>query len=110
MTTISKDNKFFTLINIFVVEPKDQLQLVELLIKATNDSIRHAQGFISASLHRSIDGTKVTIYAQWQSIENYQRMRSNPATSPYLEQALAIARFEPGLYEVIETFNPEEDR
>ena len=78
MTTISKDNKFFTLINIFVVEPLDQQQLVELLIKATNDSIRHAQGFISASLHRSLDGTKVTMYAQWQSIENYQKMRSNP--------------------------------
>ena len=73
MTTISKDNKFLTLINIFVVEPPDQQQLVELLIKATNDSIRYAQGFISASLHRSIDDTKVTIYAQWQSIENYHR-------------------------------------
>ena len=109
MTTISKDNKFLTLINIFVVDPVNQQQLVELLIKATNDNIRHVEGFISASLHRSIDGTKVTMYAQWQSIENYQKMRSNPVTSPYLEQALAIARFEPGIYEVIETFNSKED-
>ena len=108
MITISKDNKFLTLINVFIVEPQDQQQLVELLIKATNDSIRHAQGFISASLHRSLDGTKVTMYAQWQDIEDYQRMRSNPTTSPYLGQALAIARFEPGMYEVVETFNSEE--
>ena len=110
MTTISKDNKFLTLINIFVVEPLDQQQLVELLIKATNDSIRHAQGFISASLHSSLDGTKVTMYAQWQGIEDYQRMRSNPTTSPYLEHALIIARFEPGMYEVAETFNSAKDR
>ncbi len=73
MTTISKDNKIFTLLNIFVVEPLNQQQLVELLIKDTNKSIRHSEGFISVSLHRSIDGTKVTIYAQWQSIENYHR-------------------------------------
>src|SRR5437867_1272001 len=110
MITISKDNKFLTLINVFIVESQDQQPLVELLIKATNDSIRHAQGFISASLHSSLDCTKVTMYAQWQSIENYQRMRSNPTTSPYLEMALTIARFDPGMYEVVETFNLEEGR
>jgi len=46
MTIISKDNKFLTLINIFVVEPLAQQQFVELLIKATNDSIRHVKSFI----------------------------------------------------------------
>jgi hypothetical protein len=50
------------------------------------------------------------MYAQWESFENYQRMRSNPVTSPFLDQALAIARFEPGMYEVVETFNSEEGR
>ena len=105
MTIISKENKFLTLINVFIVEPQNQQQLIELLTIATKDSIRHTRGFVSSSLHRGIDGTKVIMYAQWRSIEDYQRMRNNPSASPYLEKALAIARFEPGMYEVVETFN-----
>jgi len=44
------------------------------------------------------------MYAQWRSVEDYQAMRENPAPLPYLQQALAIARFEPGMYEVVEIF------
>lgn len=106
MTTISKDNKVLTLINTFTVEPGKQQELVELLTQATASSVRHVPGFLSASLHRSLDGTKVVMYAQWRSLEDYQAMRRNPSASPYLEQALAIAQFEPGTYEVVETFAP----
>ena len=43
--------------------------------------------------------------AQWRGVEDYQAMRENPAPLPYLQQALAIARFEPGMYEVVEIFS-----
>src|SRR5258706_11706348 len=104
-TMISARRKLVTLINVFTVKPANQRQLLELLARATETSVRHAQGFISASLHRSLDGTKVTMYAQWRSIEDYQAMRENPAPLPYLQQALAFAKFEPGMYEVVETFS-----
>ena len=106
MTTISADNNFLTLINIFTVDPSNQLKLVDLLMLATESSVCKATGFISSSLHRSIDGTKVTMYAQWRSMEDYQAMRNNPEASPYLQQALEIAKFEPGMYEVVKTFLP----
>jgi quinol monooxygenase YgiN len=105
MTTISLSPKLVTLINVFTVEPANQQQLLELLARATETSVRHAPGFISSSLHRGLDGTKVTMYAQWRSVEDYQAMRANPAPLPYLQQALAIARFEPGMYEVVEIFS-----
>jgi len=106
MPTISKENHFLTLINVFTVEPPNQQKLIELLTLATDSSVRKIEGFLSASLHRSIDGSKVTMYAQWQSMEHYQKMRSNPTASPYLEQALEIAKFDPGVYEVAEVFLP----
>jgi quinol monooxygenase YgiN len=105
MTTISPGRKLLTLINVFTVEPANQQQLVELLASATETSVRHAPGFISSSLHRGLDGTKVTMYAQWRSVEDYQAMRANPAPLPYLQQALAIAKFDPGMYEVVETYS-----
>jgi quinol monooxygenase YgiN len=106
MPTISKDSKLFTLINIFTVEPAKQRELVDLLIGATQTTVRQVTGFVSASLHRSLDGTKVAMYAQWRSVEDYQAMRRDPVASPYLDQALALAKFEPGMYEVVETFTP----
>jgi len=105
MTSISPSRKLVTLINVFTVEPANQQRLVELLARVTETLVRHEPGFVSASLHRSLDGTKVTMYAQWRSIEDYQAMRANPAPLPYLQQALAIAQFDPGMYEVVETYS-----
>ena len=107
ITKISPENQFLTLINVFTVEPANQQQLVDLLIAATEESVTKITGFISSSLHKSLDGTKVTMYAQWRSAADYQNMRNNPTASPYLEQALKIATFEPGMYEVVKTFLPE---
>jgi quinol monooxygenase YgiN len=106
MTTISTENNYLTLINVFTVDPSNQQQLVELLTMATEGSVNKITGFISSSLHRSIDGKKVTMYAQWRSLKDYQNMRNNPQASPFLEQALKIATFEPGMYEVVRTFLP----
>ena len=105
MTTISPSRKLVTLINVFTVEPANQRRLVELLARATETSVRHEPSFVSASLHRSLDGRKVTMYAQWRSLEDYQAMRANPAPLPYLQQAIAIAQFDPGVYEVVETYS-----
>jgi hypothetical protein len=106
MTTISKDANLITFINVFTVDPANQSRLVELLIEATDASVRRARGFVSSSLHRSLDGTKVTMYAQWRSLEDYEAMRKDPGPLPYFQEALTIAEFEPGMYEVVESFAP----
>ena len=99
-------DKPVTLINIFKVQPNEQQRLIELLTQATENSVRHAPGFVSARLHRSIDGTKVTMYAQWRSSRDYEAMRADPAPLPYLNEALKIASFEPGMYEIVQEFQP----
>ena len=92
------------LINVFTVDSANQQRLIEILTAATETSVSRAKGFISATLHRSMDGTKVTMYAQWQTLADYQAMREDPAPRRFFEQALSIARFEPGLYEIVRTF------
>ncbi len=42
MTTISKDAELVTFINVFTVEPANQKRLVELLMRVTGASVRHA--------------------------------------------------------------------
>ena len=94
------------LINVFTVEPADQQRLIDLLIRATDGLVDHAPGFLSSTLHRSLDGTRVTMYARWRSADDYQAMRQDPRPLPFLQEALTFARFEPGLYEIVRTFEP----
>ena len=86
MTKISAESGVITLINVFIVEPANQQRLIELLTEATEVSVCRALGFVSASLHRSTDGTKVTMYAQWRSIDHYQAMRQDPVPLPFLKK------------------------
>ena len=99
-------DEMVVLINVFKVEPENQQRLIDLLTCATDQSVSSAPGFVSATLHRSLDGTKVTMYARWRSAEAYEAMRGTPGPRPFLEQALTIAKFEPGMYEVARTFTP----
>jgi len=53
---ISPSRNVVTIINVFTVEPANQQQLVELLARATETSVRHAPGFISGC-HRGNVGS-----------------------------------------------------
>jgi quinol monooxygenase YgiN len=101
MDTISKDNDVVTLTNVFTFAPEDQQRLVDVLVDATQAVMRKQQGFISANFHRSLDGTWVTNYAQWQSREAFEAMLGDREASGHMGEAARIAeRFEPHLYEV----------
>ncbi|MDF2618357.1 MAG: Antibiotic biosynthesis monooxygenase [Xanthobacteraceae bacterium] len=95
------------LINVFTVAPANQQRLIEILTAATEGSVNRAEGFISATLHRSLDGTKVTMYAQWRRLEDYEAMRRAPGPLPFFEEALSIATFDPGIYQVVRSFTPD---
>lgn len=102
----SADNDGVVLINVFTVEPENQKRLVDLLVRATDGNVNRAPGFVSATLHRSVDGARVTMYARWRSAGAYEAMRRNPGPQPFLEEALTFAHFEPGMYEIVRTFSP----
>jgi hypothetical protein len=46
------------------------------------------------------------MYGQWRSMADYEAMRRDPRPVPHFEQALAIATFEPGSYEVVADLAP----
>jgi heme-degrading monooxygenase HmoA len=101
MVTIAKDKDVVTLINVFTVAPEDQQRLVDVLVDATQAVMRKQPGFISANIHRSLDGTRVTNYAQWRSREAFEAMLRDREASEHMGEAAKIAEgFEPHLYEV----------
>jgi quinol monooxygenase YgiN len=103
MATIEKGRKLMTLVNVFTVSPDKQAELAELLVKATDETMRHLPGFISASIHRSLDGTKVINYAQWRSQADFAALKDNPKARPHMQAAAALAKFEPIVCEVVDS-------
>jgi len=101
MTQIAQDQPVVTLINVFTVTPGDQLKLVEVLIEATDQVMCKQPGFVSANIHRSLDGTRVTNYAQWRSRADYEAIFRDPEVTPHLEKCQQLATFAAAIYEVV---------
>ena len=105
MSNIEKCSGVFTLVNVFTVAPDRQGELVALLVDATEQTMRHLPGFVSANIHRSLDGKKVVNYAQWESAAAFEAMRNNPLAIPHMRAASALAQAEPIPCEVAESIS-----
>lgn len=105
LTAISKNADVVTLINVFIVEPENQQLLIDLLVEATEEVMHKVPGFISANIHKSLDGTHVTNYAQWRSLEEFRAIFKNPDVLAHMPAIGKIAKSDPTLYEVCYTKN-----
>ncbi len=104
-TTISKETQYYTLINIFTMEPIQQQTVVDLLTEITSTRVARQPGFVSSSLHKSHDGKRVLMYAQWRSQKDYEAMRGGSDSKEALEKLMSIATFQMGSFDVVETFS-----
>lgn len=92
-----------TVINVFTVEPDNQRQVVDLLTTATEAVMSRQPGYLSARVHRGLDGTKVAVYAQWRSREDFAALAKNPEAAAHMRRVRTLATFEPVLYEIVLT-------
>jgi quinol monooxygenase YgiN len=102
MPTISTANPVVTLVNVFRLhDPGDQQRLVDLLVQATEDTMKFQPGYVSANIHRSFDGTHVVNYAQWRSQADFERMRQNADAQGHMRRAFELADVEWHMYAVV---------
>jgi antibiotic biosynthesis monooxygenase (ABM) superfamily enzyme len=64
-STIRAGDQVVALINVFSCTPDNQQRLVEAWQRGTDELMRHLPGFISANIHRSLDGTIVPPIRGW---------------------------------------------
>lgn len=106
MATIDASRELMTLINTFEVEPGNADALIEALARATADGMRQRKGFVSASLHKNEDATRVVNYAQWESKADFQAMLADPEAQVHMRECAALAKgFDPVIYAVAESFS-----
>ncbi len=93
----------------FKVEPEKQSALFDSLKEATEQIMGKMPGYISANLHMGDDGTTVTNYAQWASIEDFQKVFDDPEVMAHIKKCAAIAtEFKPVTYNTIWTHSKDD--
>jgi hypothetical protein len=100
MPNIQSGRGVVTHINVFTVPREKQQQLVDSLLE-TVKAAREVPGWISASIHKSYDGTKVVNYVQFESHEAAQAVLRHLAAVGYLKRNTDLGVVAPGQYEVV---------
>ena len=100
MPAIVSGAGYATFINTFRCEPSDQEEVVRINVDIIERVASKFPGFISASVHRSVDGTLVVNYLQWQSAEHLAAMQSSSEFQAIARRFAGLIQFEPHQYEV----------
>ena len=103
MPMLAKQNEVVTVIFSFATEPERQQELIDLMIDALETTTKHQPGFISASLHKSLDGTRVFNYAQWRSRSLYKTFAQSPEDQEIGARFAQFQLLDLHVYEVVIT-------
>jgi len=95
---ITRAGSYATMINVFDVEPESQQQLIDIWLEE-GQKFETWPGFVSAALHRSLDGKRVINYAQWQRAEDWQALARQGAQ--LFARFKGVGSSDPHLYEVV---------
>ena len=105
MTIIIRANSgVITQINVFTVPVGGQQALIDVLTEAVMCA-REEPGWLSASLHKSLDGTRVVNYAQSESVAAAEGVIGRLKRAGFLDRNRAYGEAHPGLHEVVATFS-----
>jgi heme-degrading monooxygenase HmoA len=104
MPIIRANTPIVTQINVFTVPDGRQQPLIDVLSEAAKVA-REVPGWLSASLHRSLDGTRVVNYAQSEDADAARRVVEHLKAKGLLERNRAYGEAHPGLYEVAFTLD-----
>ena len=101
MATLDLENQLLTVIVLFKAKDGQQASVVDA-VKELFAIAKQQPGFVSANLHRSLDGAKVANYAQWKnraSLENFQNLPEvQELISPLRE---TIEEMDSHVYEIV---------
>ena len=100
MATLDLDNNLTTVIIIFTVKPEQQQDLIEAIAEFL-EVVKTQSGFVSANLHKSIDGVKVANYAQWSSMDTFKAFRDNDEVQAKAKKLFEFDTPDSHVYEVV---------
>jgi quinol monooxygenase YgiN len=85
----------------FRMMPSNQPEMIKLTTIELDRAMNNSPGLISATFHRSLDGTRMFNYGQWESKEAFAAILKQPGFNPDRPYWESLARNEFHLYQVI---------
>jgi quinol monooxygenase YgiN len=92
---------YASFINTFRCEPADQDEVARINIDIVEQVASKSPGFISAAVHRSLDGTLVINYLQWESAEHLAAMQRSSEFQAIARRFAGLIQFEPHQCDVV---------
>lgn len=85
----------------FRMVPSNQPEMVKRTTAELDRAMSNSPGLISATFHRSLDGTRMFNYGQWESKEAFEAILKQPGFNPDKPYWEGLARNEFHLYTVV---------
>jgi heme-degrading monooxygenase HmoA len=105
MPHIRDDNQSLTQITIIEPEPGKQDEALALMTERARFMARQP-GFVSISLHRSLDGRRIVNYIQWENRELLQAAHRSPEFRKEWDHFDEVTDdIDPHLYEIVEVMD-----
>ena len=102
MPHIQTGNQMVTQITVIEAEPEKQNEALSLMAERARFMARQP-GFVSISLHRSLDGRRIVNYVQWKTRGLLQQAHQSPDFRKAWRKFDDLAdQIDPHLYEVAE--------
>lgn len=87
----------------FRMIPVNQPEMVRRTSAELERAMSNSPGLLSATFHRSLDGTRMFNYGQWESKEAFEAILKQPGFNPEQPYWKGLARNEFHLYNVVHT-------
>ena len=105
MPHIQTGNQPVTQITVIEAEPEQQREALSLMAERARFMARQP-GFVSISLHRSLDGRRIVNYVQWQNRELLQSAHKSPDFRKEWRKFDELTdQIDPHLYEVADVLD-----
>ena len=85
----------------FRMIPANQPEMIKRTSAEIEQAMSNAPGLLSATFHRSLDGTRMFNYGQWKSKEAFEAILKQPGFDPNKPYWEGLARNEFHLYNVV---------
>ena len=100
---IRRNRDVLTVFNVLSPSAAEQENVAALLKEGIGGKMRHRPGFVSATIHKSLDSERVVVYAQWaseQALADASRFVSEGG-APAMLEAFALGAAEVNAYAVV---------
>jgi ribosome-associated toxin RatA of RatAB toxin-antitoxin module len=97
---VASPNSGVTLINTFTVDSGSQRKLMDLLVSASEQTMRHLPGFRSARVYQGVDGTSVANCVEWRSREDITYMLQQAGAQQHIAEIRKITKGNPQVFEL----------